>query len=194
MEFLADFFVAHWVVIIQSVIAASLLMVLWVYLSMVWGAPWIPSPLRVVLRMLALADIQPGQRVVDLGAGDGRIVILAARKYRAAAWGVEIDPVRAFIAKSGILLLGVRGRAKVVWGDFRRHPVAGADAVMLSLMQGTNQKLKENLQNSLRPGAKIISHLYSMAGWTPVALDERYGIFVYEIGKTGEDTETRIYS
>ncbi len=194
MDEIVEFIITNWTVITQSVIIASLLMILWVYLPILWGAPWIPSSLHLAARMLELAEVKPGQRVVDLGAGDGRIVILAARKYRAMAIGVEIDPLRALIANLGILLLGVRSRAKVQWGDLRRFSVAGADAVVLVLLQGTNQSIKDNLQKTLRPGAKVVSHTYSMSGWTPVALDERHGIFVYEIGKTGEETETKIYS
>ena len=193
MDEIVDFIVTRWAIVIQSVFVASLLTILWVYLPIFWGAPWIPSPLRLVARMLELAEVKPGQRVVDLGAGDGRVVVLAAKKYHAVAIGVEIDPLRVLIANLWILLLGVRGRAKVEWGDLRRFPVAGADAVVLSLLQGTNQTIKENLQKTLHPGAKVVSHTYSISGWTPSALDERHGIFVYEIGNTGDEVETKFY-
>jgi len=60
-------------------------------------------------------------------------------------------------------------------------------------MQGTNQKLKARLAESLKPGAKVVSHSFSMSGWTPVAIDTRYGIFVYEIGRTNEEIDTKVY-
>jgi SAM-dependent methyltransferase len=190
LEFLID----HWTVIVQGVIIASLLMILWVYLPAAWGAPWIPGPYRTIDRMLALAEVKPGQKVIDLGAGDGRIVILAARKYNALAEGVEIDPLRCLAANIWIRLLGIQQRARVRLGDLRRYPTAGADVVTLYLMQGTNQALKEKLAASLPPGARVVSHAFSMSGWTPAVIDERYGIFVYEIGRTGDDVRTRIYS
>ncbi len=193
MNALTDFIVTHWVVVMQGVFTASLIVILWVYLPILWGAPWIPGSFRVIHRMLELAGVKPGQKVIDLGAGDGRIVILAARKFKAKAAGVEIDPFRWMIANLWILIAGLRGKAEVRLGDLRRFPVAGADAVTLCLLQGTNQKLKETLAKSLRPGAKVVSHNYSMSGWTPIAIDTRFGIFVYEIGRTGEDTETKIY-
>jgi SAM-dependent methyltransferase len=193
MNALADFIVSHWVIVMQGVFIASLIVILWVYLPILWGAPWIPGSFRVIYRMLELAEVKPGQRVIDLGAGDGRIVVLAARKFKAKAAGVEIDPFRWMIANLWILIAGLRGKAAVRLGDLRRFPVAGADAVTLCLLQGTNQKLKEILAKSLRPGAKVVSHNYSMSGWTPAAIDTRFGIFVYEIGRTGGDTETKIY-
>jgi tRNA G37 N-methylase Trm5 len=194
MDAVTDFIISHWAVVVQAVSTASLLLILWVYLPIFWGAPWIPGSFRMIRRMLDLAGIQPGQTVVDLGAGDGRIVILAAWKYGAKAVGVEIDPFRWMIANLAIRLLGLRGRADVRLGDLRRFPVDGADVVTLFLMQGTNRKLRDRLEGSLRPGARVLSHAYSMSGWAPTAIDERHAIFAYEIGKTGEDTDTKIYS
>ena len=193
MNALADFILTHWVVVMQGVFIASLIVIVWVYLPILWGAPWIPGSIRVIHRMLELAEVKPGQLVIDLGAGDGRIVILAARKFKARAMGVEIDPFRWMIANVWILISGLRGKAEVRLGDLRRFPVAGADAVSLCLLQGTNQKLKETLAKSLQPGAKVVSHNYSMSGWTPAVIDTRFGIFVYEIGKTDEETKTKIY-
>ena len=193
MDSLIAFIVTHWVVIMQGVFIASLILILWIYLPVFWGSPWIPGPFRVIHRMLELADIKPGQTVIDLGAGDGRIVILAALKFKARAAGVEIDPFRCLIANLWITFLGLRGKAQVRLGDLRRFPIAEADVVTLFLLQGTNQKLKETLAKSLKPGAKVVSHTFSMSGWTPAVIDTRYGIFVYEIGRMDEGIDTKVY-
>ncbi|MBN2084945.1 MAG: class I SAM-dependent methyltransferase [Anaerolineales bacterium] len=193
MDSLIAFIVSHWVVIMQGVFIASLMLILWIYLPFFWGSPWVPGPYRVIHRMLELADIKPGQTVIDLGAGDGRIVILAALKFNARAVGVEIDPFRCLIAKIWIALLGLRGKAEVRLGDMRRFPVDGADVVTLYLLQGTNQKLKPRLAESLKPGAKVVSHTFSMSGWTPAVIDTRCGIFVYEIGRMDEEIDTKVY-
>lgn len=192
MDAVADFIVSHWVIFIQAVFAASLLLILWVYLPVLWGAPWVPGRLPDIRRMLELAEVKPGQMVVDLGAGDGRIVITAARTFRARAAGVEIDPLRWVLANLGIRILGLRDQAIVRLGNMRSFPVEGADVVTLYLLKGINQELRDHLQKSLRPGARVVSHTCSISGWTPTVLDERRGIFVYEIGRTGEDTQTRI--
>ncbi len=185
--------IAQWVIVFQSILIGSLLLTLWIYLPIFWGAPWIPSSLRTADKMLRMAEVRPGQTVVDLGAGDGRLVMLAARKYQAKARGVEIDPLRVLAANLGIRMLGLRRTAQVQWGNLDRFTLADADVVTLFLMQGTNQKVKTRLEKSLHPGAKVVSHLYSMSGWTPVALDDRRGIFVYEIGNTSGEINTKFY-
>jgi SAM-dependent methyltransferase len=193
MDIIGAFTISTWVILCQSFIIASFLLALWVYLPLFWGAPWIPISLRAANRMLVMADVRPGQTVVDLGAGDGRLVVLAARKFKARAIGVEIDPLRSLAANFLILALGLRGKARVAWGNLRAFDISGADVVTLFLLQGTNTGLKERLERSLRPGAKVVSHLFSMSGWTPVALDDRNGIFMYEIGNTEGEIETKFY-
>jgi SAM-dependent methyltransferase len=192
MDSWVDFILSHWTLVVQLAIAASLLMVLWVYLPVLWGGLWIPANMRAASRMLQLAGVKPEDSVVDLGAGDGRIVILAARDFQARAAGVEIDPLRCLLANLLIRLLGLRERARVHWGNVRSFPVAGADVVTVFLLPGALQSLKERLMQTLRPGARVVAHTFPMNGCTPTVLDERYGIFVYEMGKTGEETITEI--
>jgi hypothetical protein len=186
-----DPLVAYSTLFVQVVIGLAVFLTLTAYLSARWGAPWIPSSLGVVRRMLKMAGVQPGQRVIDLGAGDGRIVILAAREFRAQALGVEIDPLRALAANLFILLAGQRRRAKVVYGDLYRFDLRQAEVVTLYLLKPTNNKLRARLAAELPPGAKIVSYWFSFDGWTPLAIDHRRRIFLYEIGRTGPETETK---
>jgi hypothetical protein len=89
-----DWILADWPKVIQGVLGACLFLAVSIYLPILWGAPALTTSWRVANKMLELADVKPGQRVIDLGAGVGRIVILAARKFGARAEGVEIDPAR----------------------------------------------------------------------------------------------------
>jgi SAM-dependent methyltransferase len=160
------------------------------YLSALWGAPWAPTPLSTVDRMLALGGVGPGKTVVDLGAGDGRIVIRAARRFGACAIGVEIDPLRCALANAAIWVRGLRSRARVIYGNIFYQDLSQADVITLYLLQATNQQLKPHLESKLRPGTRVVSHCFSFEGWTPIAIDEGRQLFVYEIGRVGPEVQT----
>jgi len=178
-------------VVVHILLAIAVFALVSVYLSTLWGAPWAPTSLATVDQMLCLADVQPGETVVDLGAGDGRIVIRAARRFGARAIGVEIDPVRCLIANGLIGLLGLRRQARVQYGNMFGFELGQADVVTLYLLQSTNQRIKSLLGEQLRPGTRVVSHVFSFTGWMPVAIDEGKRIFVYKIGNTGADVRTR---
>ncbi len=137
-----------------------------------------------------MAALQPGQALVDLGAGDGRIVMIATRVFKAQAVGVEIDPIRCTIANTLIFLTGLHGKARVICGNMSSYDCHNADVVTVYLLQHTNQKLKEQLGQQLKPGARTVSHTFSMEVWSPIAIDDRKGIFVYEMGNTGRGVRT----
>lgn len=173
--------------IVHILLGIAVLALVSAYLPTLWGAPWAPTSLRTADRMLRMAGLERGQSLVDLGSGDGRMLILGARRFGAQAVGVEIDPVRCLIGNALIALFGVRGRARVVHGNLFEFDVSQADVVTLYLLQGTNQRIMPLLQEKLRPGARVISHSFSFSGWTPIAIDERDRLFLYEIGRTGKE-------
>jgi cyclopropane fatty-acyl-phospholipid synthase-like methyltransferase len=152
--------IAQWVLLTQIILGVSIFAVLWSYLPIAWGAPWVPSSPSTIRKMLSMAALQPGQVLVDLGAGDGRIVMTAARQFKAQAIGVEIDPIRCAIANGLIVLTGLRGKARVICGNISSYDCRDADVVTLYLLQNTNQKLKEQLSQQLKPGAKVVSHTF----------------------------------
>ena len=184
-----NWIIAYWPTVIQIVLGMFLFGCAWIYMPLLWGALWIPTPRRTVRAMLQIADVQPGQRVVDLGAGDGRIVIAAARRFKANAVGVEIDPIRCLVANTLIRLLGLRDRARVWCGNFYEFDLKDADVVTLYLWPSTNQRLRARLLKQLRPGAKVISYRFAIYGWTPITPDnlKQKEILVYEIGKSEPD-------
>lgn len=185
-----DFFMCNDDLLFYAALGLTLFIGLSALASTVWGAPWVPSSLRTVRKMLDMAQLQPDEKLVDLGAGDGRIVILAARSYHARAEGVEIDPLRWLFANLLIRVLGLGDRAHVHLGNMFDFNFSDADVVCLYLLQSTNQRLKARLAEQLKPGARVVSHSFSISDWAPIALDDRGGIFVYEIGNT--DSQVRI--
>ena len=139
--------------------------------------------------MLELAEIKPGERLVDLGAGDGRIVIAAVRDFEAQAVGVEIDPVRWLLANIFIRLRRYDNRPKVMWGNMMNFGLSEADVVTVYLTRETNDKLKAQFEQQLKLGARVVSYAFPVKDWTPTIIDDTNLIFVYQIGKTGEETQ-----
>lgn len=162
------------------VILVSLALFLWIFWPAFLGAPYIPLPLSCVKRMLNLIDLQPNQTIVDLGAGDGRIVIMAALLSQAQCIGVEIDPIRQKIANLIISILGLKSRANVKWWDLYDYDISNADLITMYLLQNTIQRLKKKFSLQFKPGARVVSFRFIIPGWQPALIDENMGIFVYE--------------
>ena len=135
------------------------------------GAPWVPMPLNTARRMLQLADVRPGETVYDLGSGDGRVVIAAARNFGATAIGVEIDPLRTLISRTAIALLGLRSRARVARANLFDVDLRGADVVTVYLLPKANARLALKLRSELKPGARVVTLTYHLPGWEPVTRD-----------------------
>jgi len=130
-------------------------------------APYVPTPQPVVDRMLALAEVTSKDVVYDLGCGDGRIVITAAQKYGAHGVGVDIDPVRVREANENARRAGVEKLVSFIEKDALNVDVSGATVVTLYLLSSSNLKLRPILTRQLKPGARIVSHAFSMGDWRP---------------------------
>ncbi|HAK54484.1 MAG: methyltransferase domain-containing protein [Vicinamibacterales bacterium] len=128
-------------------------------------APYVPTPQEVVDRMLQLAEVGPDDVVYDLGSGDGRIPISAARDYGARGVGVDIDPERVAEANANARREGVSDRVSFILGDAMATDVSDATVVTLYLLSSSNLKLRPILTNQLAAGARIVSHAFSMGDW-----------------------------
>ncbi len=150
-------------------------------------APYVPSPQEIIDRMLEVAQAKRGETVVDLGCGDGRILITAVQKFQAKAIGIEIDPKIAAQASETILKLGLQNKAKVLRADVFDVDLAQADIVTLYLTTSFNEKLRPKFEKALRPGTRVVSHDYGIRGWNPVEVEEvfvhgrRHRIFLYVV-------------
>ena len=134
-------------------------------------APYVPTPQDVVDRMLALAGVTADDVVYDLGCGDGRIVITAARKFGARGVGVDIDPDRIKESEANAKAAGVESRVSFRMQDAMTVDVSPATVVTLYLLSSSNAKLRPMLTKQLKPGARIVSHAFSMGDWTPEKTD-----------------------
>ena len=128
-------------------------------------APYVPTPQEVVDRMLQLAEVTADDVVYDLGSGDGRIPISAARDYGARGVGVDIDPERIAEANANARREGVTDRVTFILGDALATDVSDATVVTLYLLSSSNLKLRPILTSQLSAGARIVSHAFSMGDW-----------------------------
>lgn len=130
-------------------------------------APYVPTPQEVVERMLELAAVTKADVVYDLGSGDGRIVITAARKYGARGVGIDIDPDRIEESRANAKQAGVAALVEFRQEDALQADLSPATVVTLYLLTWANMELRPRLQTQLRPGARIVSHQFAMGDWVP---------------------------
>ena len=131
-------------------------------------APFVASPFPVVRHMLEMAGLKQGETFFDLGAGDGRTVIMAAKDFGARAVGVELREDLAEKALTSIRELGLQDRVTIIQSDMFSIDVHAADVVFLYLTTSANEKVKPKLDSELKNGTRIVSHDYEVLGWKPV--------------------------
>jgi len=129
------------------------------------AGPYVPSPSSVVADMLTLADVGPQDFVIDLGSGDGRIVLTAAKVFGARGFGVDINEKLVKEANEAAQLQGVADRARFAVQDLFKTDISRATVLTMYLLPNTVNMLKDKLLAELRPGTRIISHDYGLAGW-----------------------------
>jgi SAM-dependent methyltransferase len=134
-------------------------------------APYIPTPQDVVDRMLAFAQVTSNDVVYDLGCGDGRIVITAAKKYGAHGVGIDIDSDRIAESRRNAREAGVSSLVEFRRGDILQADVSKATVVSLYLVSSANLKLRPLLTRQLPVGARIVSHSFGMGDWVPAKTD-----------------------
>jgi ribosomal protein L11 methylase PrmA len=129
---------------------------------------YVPTPQAVVEAMLDVAQVKSTDVVYDLGSGDGRIVIAAAKKYGARGVGIEIDPALVKKAKDNAAAAGVSNRVRFVAQDLFAANISDATVVTLYLLQSINERLRPKLIRELKPGTRVVSHMFNMGPeWPP---------------------------
>jgi tRNA G37 N-methylase Trm5 len=130
--------------------------------------PYVPTDDRVVAEMLSVANVGKDDVLYDLGSGDGRIVITAAKKFGTRGVGVDIDPERVKEANENAVKAGVSDRVRFVQQDLFQTDFREATVVTLYLLPSVNMRLRPKLLSDLKPGTRVVSHNYDMGDWTPL--------------------------
>jgi protein-L-isoaspartate O-methyltransferase len=148
-------------------------------------APYFPTPETVVEKMLELGGLKAGEKMFDLGSGDGRIVIMAARKFKAQAAGVELDSSLVKLSTEKIRTLGLSATAHIIEGDLLEQDYSSADLVTIYLLPVAIGKVTPILDKQLKKGARVVAHDFEFFQWTAAK--------VVDIDDDGEGRSHRLF-
>ena len=126
---------------------------------------WIPTPTGLAERMLKVANVTKNDLVYDLGAGDGKIAILAAKQFNATAIGIEFNPDMAEYARKNVQLAGVSNKVSIITGDIFKEDFSKATVVTLYLLPALNIRLRPTIL-AMKPGTRVVSNTFTMGNWT----------------------------
>ncbi|MGA3187515.1 MAG: methyltransferase domain-containing protein [Bryobacteraceae bacterium] len=135
-------------------------------------APYYPTPETIVEKMLRFGEVKPGEKVYDLGSGDGRIVIMAAKKFKANAVGVEFDDSLWKQSSERISKLGLTASARIIHGDLMLQDYSDADLLTVYLLPVSNDKVTPILEKQLKKGTRIVAHDFEFSAWKPEKIQD----------------------
>ena len=154
-----------------------------VVLPIFFGAPWHPLMPGTIRRILRFAEVQPGETVCDLGCGEGRVLITAAKEFSARAIGVDIDPLKILLARLLRKINGVDDRVNIVRGNLFDFDPGSADVLYLYLTHQAMDKLFPVILKKLKPSVRIVSYRFCLRGMTPEKVSEDKTLFLYQLDK-----------
>ena len=173
--------IVDWPFIVLIITYIAILVCVWIMWPILIGAIFIPTPHKIVEKMLKIAEVKEDDILYDLGSGDGRILIEAAEKYRVKTIGVEADPLRVFWSRAKIRSRDMHDSVKVILGNFLKSDLSRATVVTVYQGKGINRQLVKKLEKELKPGARVVSYIFSFDGWEPVKKESDSKIFLYKI-------------
>ena len=154
---------------------------LWILVPAMYGLPSRPTHPDRIRTALTLANLKPDEVLYDLGCGDGRVLVIAAREFGAKAVGIEIGPVQRTVSWLRVLYNGVSDRVRVDAGNFYKSDVRDADVVFIYATSTEVAKLASHLEAQMKPGSRVVSISADFPEWEPSDFDEQGLIFVYEM-------------
>ena len=157
------------------------LALLWILVPSLYGLPPVPTNTERIRKALKLANLLPDEVLYDLGAGDGRVLLIAARDFGARAVGLEIGPVQCALIWLRAVASGLGNRVQIRWENFYRADLREADVVFVYATSKEIKKLAPHLEGQMKKGARLVSISADFREWEPSAFDEQDLIFIYEM-------------
>ena len=149
--------------------------------SIFYDVPYVPTPKPIVRQMLNMSELKPGELLYDLGSGDGRILIMAAREFGAKCVGIELNVFRYALSNWRIKRMGLDDQIKVIRNSFFEADLTQVDVVFMYLLPSINEKLKPKLINELKKGARVVTFSFVMKGWKAHKSDDELNVYLYKI-------------
>lgn len=154
---------------------------LWILVPALYGLLPVPTKPERIQNALKLANLQPNETLYDLGAGDGRVLFIAARDFGAKAVGIEIGPVQCVLIWLRTTASGLGKQIRIRWGNFYKANLRDADVVFVYATSKEIVKLASHLQAQMKQGSRLVSISADFPDWEPTDLDDRNLIFVYQM-------------
>ena len=158
-----------------------ILILLWILIPALYGLPPVSTKPERIRKALKLANLRPDETLYDLGAGDGRVLLLAAREFGAKAVGIEVGPIQCAWIWLRATASGFGSQIRVEWENFYRADLHEADVVFVYATSTEVRKLAPHLEGQMKQGARLISISADFPEWEPSAFDDRDLIFIYEM-------------
>jgi len=154
---------------------------LWIFVPALYGLPPVPTNQNRIRKALQLANLQPDETIYDLGAGDGRVLLIAVREFNAKAVGIEIGPVQCALIWLRVVASGFGNKIQVKWGNYLKADLSQADVVFLYATSKEVLRVASYLEKQMKPGSRLISVSADFPEWEPSTMDDRELIFVYNM-------------
>jgi hypothetical protein len=167
---------AFWLSILVFVVV-----LLWILVPALYGLPPVPTNRDRIRRALQLANLQADETLYDLGAGDGRVLFIAARDFGARAVGIEIGPIQCVLAWLRIVAAGFGNQIQIRWGNFYSSDLQDADVVFVYATSREVMKLAPHLRKQMKQGSRLVSISADFSEWEPSVVDEHDLIFIYKM-------------
>jgi len=172
----------NFILIIYGInILIFILALLWILVPAFYGLPSKPTKPDRIRTALKLVNLQPNEVLYDLGAGDGRVLFIAAKEFGAKAIGLEVGPVQCLLIWLRIVMSGLRERAQIRLSNFYKADLSKADVVFIYATSQEVMKIAPHLEKQMKPGSRVVSISADFPEWEPSTFDDHELVFVYDM-------------